>query len=232
MNNDTADSASSRAFTLIELLVVVAIISVLTGLLMPAIQLVQDRVRGASARNTAHQVVVAVNAYYSEYGKLPDLGVTSGAPTANPDVIVGEPAANAVLPNGALFDVLRDLDRGANAGYKQNPRRVIYFTGKAAANPNAPKDGFLDRAGTGPGANPANLGCLFDPWGRQFNVILDSDHDNYLQIDSEYTDFGGAPPTGQRPQAQVGVFSLGRDGQLGNGGSRILRDSGDVASWQ
>jgi prepilin-type N-terminal cleavage/methylation domain-containing protein len=230
MKNDTAPSASSRAFTLIELLVVIAIISVLTSLLLPALRTGQDNVRRTRAHNTAHQIVLAVNAYYSEYGKLPDLG--AGTPTANPDVIVGEPAANALLPNGALFDVLRDLDRGANADHKQNPRRVIYFIEKAAANPNAPKDGFLDRAGTGPGADPANLGCLFDPWGHQFNVILDSDHDNYLQLDTEYTDFAGAPPSGQRPQAQAGAFSLGRDGQLGKGGNRILRESDDVASWQ
>src|SRR5438045_265031 len=100
MNNDTASSAPSRAFTLLELLAVITIISVLMSLLLPAMHMVQEKVRRTRTKQTAHQIALAVNAYYSEYGKLPDLGAPAGNPNANPDVIVGEPAADAVLPNG------------------------------------------------------------------------------------------------------------------------------------
>lgn len=229
MNNSSAPSASSRAFTLIEILTVVAIISVLMSLLLPAIHSVQETMRRSQAKNTAHQIIVAVNAYYSDYGKYPDLGAPTPPPNGNPDLLVGDANAGAVLPNGALFDVLRSLDRGANAGFAQNPRKQIYYSDKVVPNPDAPKGGFLDRPGSS--SNPADLGCLFDPWGRQFNVIIDTNYDNTLQVDQQYTDFAGAPPTGQRPQFSVGVFSLGKDGQLGNQGNRILRGTDDVASW-
>ena len=229
MNNAAAPSASSRAFTLIEILTVVAIISVLMTLLLPAIHAVQESARRAQAGNTGKQIVTAVNAYHTDYGKFPDLG-SAPQPGGNPDILVGEPAASAVLNNVALFDVLRALDRGANASHAQNPKRTIYFSEKTVSNPDSPKGGFLDRISAG--GNPALLGCLFDPWGRQYNIIIDTNYDNTIQVDQQYTDFAGAPPAGQRPQFSVGVFSLGKDGLLGTRGNNVLRDSDDVASWK
>src|ERR1044071_6674896 len=66
-----------RAFTLIELLVVIAIIGILIGLLFPAFQAVQNQARQMQAKNDLTQVVNAVNAFYTEYGKYPT-SVTGG----------------------------------------------------------------------------------------------------------------------------------------------------------
>ncbi len=60
-----------RAFTLIELLVVIAIIAILIGLLFPAFRAVQDQAKRTQAKNDLTQIVNAVNAFYTEYGKYP-----------------------------------------------------------------------------------------------------------------------------------------------------------------
>src|SRR5438874_11046155 len=64
----------SSAFTLIELLVVIAIIAVLIGLLFPAFRAVQDQAKKTQAKNDLTQIVNAVNAFYTDYGKYPIAG--------------------------------------------------------------------------------------------------------------------------------------------------------------
>src|SRR5436305_11248724 len=64
-------SHQARAFTLIELLVVIAIIAILIGLLFPAFRAVQNQAKQTQAKNDLTQIVNAVNAYYTDYGKYP-----------------------------------------------------------------------------------------------------------------------------------------------------------------
>ncbi len=71
MTNLTQSRRARAAFTLIELLVVIAIIAILIGLSVPAYQGVQNTARKTQAKNDLVQIVTAVNAFYTEYGKYP-----------------------------------------------------------------------------------------------------------------------------------------------------------------
>src|SRR5437016_11245744 len=69
----TSNLECRKAFTLVELLVVIAIIAVLLGLAFPVFQGVLDRAKKVQAKNDVTQIVTAVNAFYTEYGRYPTL---------------------------------------------------------------------------------------------------------------------------------------------------------------
>src|SRR4029453_9762366 len=105
---------STSAFTLIELLVVIAIIIILAGLLFPAFRGVQNQANRTQAKNDLTQIVTAVNAYYTEYGKYP-IDTT----------VKGTGDATYSTDNNALFDVLRNMT-GTTPGNALNPRGIIF----------------------------------------------------------------------------------------------------------
>ena len=207
------NSRRAAAFTLIELLVVIAIIAILIGLLFPAFQAVQNQARRTQAKNDLTQIVTAVNAFYTEYGKYPlAAGITTDT-TFGPG---GSPATNQTL-----FTELR----GCTAAAGSCPSAAVINTRQIAfISPPDVKDAANPRSGIGTAAG--NLGQYFDPWGTNYVVRIDGDYSNSLA--NPYSSNAGASPL----QLGVIAWSLGKDQAGGSGDKKSATSDDDVISWQ
>jgi prepilin-type N-terminal cleavage/methylation domain-containing protein len=240
MKITAASSANRSGFTLIELLTVIGIIAVLMTLLFPAVNAVKENARRMEAKNMCMQIVTAVKQYYQEYGKFPPVEENPVAGTVTADIVVGETAMGAVkASNNALFNTLRAINKTPNLDDKYNRRKVIFFESKAVASAagGKPRGGFYDHVDGG-GTPPAEQdGALYDPWGHQYGVIMDSNYDNRIDLIGFYRDFSGADATtGAAPRQTVGAFAMGKDEKLGTKGDNNYKKgtevSDDVVSWQ
>ncbi|PYK57394.1 MAG: prepilin-type cleavage/methylation domain-containing protein [Verrucomicrobia bacterium] len=204
--------SGERAFTLIELLVVIAIIIILAGLLFAGLRGAQEQARRTQAKNDLTQIVTAVNAYYTEYGKYPLVAA---------DNTIYGPAGSL---NDGLFYTLRAVATGANAANVANPRKIVFISPPDVKDPANPRSGIGTPTGTGPGQ-------FFDPWGKPYNVEIDGGYDN--TVANPYTLNAGATPL------QIGViaWSFGSDTQSQSvpgpaADKKTGTNDDDVISWQ
>jgi prepilin-type N-terminal cleavage/methylation domain-containing protein len=202
-----------RAFTLIELLVVILIIAILVGLAFPVFQTVQTTAKKTQAKNDVTQIVTAVNAFYTEYGKYPTAEITDAAATYGP----GNKNADAI------FNELRGKSTATF-----NTRQVVFISPAEDTSQPNPKG----KIGTD--------GQFYDPWGSAYSIRIDADYDN--QVANPYGANGGAgPPQIRQGVIAWSLGKNGKLGggaaatanfSKESGSTDVYTTSGDVISWQ
>jgi type II secretory pathway pseudopilin PulG len=198
------------------LLVVIAIIAILIGLLFPAFSAVQNQARKAQAKNDLTQIVNAVNAFYTEYGKYP--------------LPVGTTTDTTYGPGGTTSDVLFNELRACtatqpscSAAASLNTRQIVFISPRVLGTIPA-------RSGIG------SNGWYYDSWGTAYAVEIDGNYDNGVANPYGAQNIGGAGPN-PVPLGVIG-WSRGKDQTLGTNGNNVYKNpttgaqSDDVISWQ
>ena len=207
---------AADGFTLLELMVVILVMATLVALAFPVFQGVLDRARKLQAKNDLTQLVTAINAFYTEYGRYPLAAALQGADQS------------FVTDNSDVINALRAVALGANASDALNPRKVVFFSAPDVKDPANPRGGVT--AG----------GTYYDPWGRDitlpesgvYHIRVDGNYDN--SVANAYIDgsAGGDPNNSYALRQGVIAWTLGKDKKLGTNGNSSFTGSDDLLSWQ
>jgi len=141
------------AFTLIELLTVIVIIAILVALLFPAIKTVLMKAESNQAKADTKNIENAISSYKNEYGKLPTQTTDQGGV----DKLYDSSTAYHI------YDTLRAISSGWNAGDTLNPRRIVFLeTPSRKGAFDTPNRNFLD------------------PWGGTYLLVFDCNYDGKI----------------------------------------------------
>ena len=187
---DRTERASRRqGFTLIELLVVIAIIGLLTAIVVPSVNGAFKSAKKARAMQMCKDIQGACQRYFSEYNRMP---VPQGTKHGDADKLYEK-------DNKDVVDIL-----------------ILANDLKALPVVNAKSIRFLDMdSKTLETYEKDKEKGLLDPWDVPYQILLDMDFDDVIEVTGIGADDG--------IHAKVGVRSAGPDGEWGT--------KDDIQTW-
>ena len=217
-------------------MVVMLIIILLFSLLFTAGAGMFERARKVQAKNDLTQIVTAVSAYYTEYGKYP-VTVTDNTKDAYFGSGTTPTGCLSYTGNDKLLNVLRNFTGGSDSAnvILLNPRQIVFISPRSAQIGTLPRGGISQTAGS--------VGQYMDPWGSQYSVAIDTTYDNQIGTANPYSDTDGSAGVSPLQQGVI-AYSLAKNGAVG-GGTKLnasfvdelgtagkFKGSSDILSWQ
>jgi len=164
MNTHTLSSPSRRcgAFTLIEMLVVIAIIGILAGILLPALQNVKAKAKIQKAKVDMANIAAAIRSYEATYERFPATKAREIA-AGSDDLTYG---FGAIANNSELMEILLDNDQPGriNANHARNPKAQRFLDAKMVG-------------GTSPNGVSTFDWNFRDPWSKPYIITIDMNGD-------------------------------------------------------
>jgi prepilin-type N-terminal cleavage/methylation domain-containing protein len=206
-------SKHTHAFTFTELLMTIIIIAILASIAYPVFIGIMERARKTQAKNDLTQIMTAVNAFYTDYGRYPTTATSNviyGPEGAVSDVLFNELQA-CHLVNGVRTPSCCTIDAAP-----LNTRQIVYLSPRCSGTATA-------RSGIG------SDGQYYDSWATRYNIEIDADYNN--QIANPYPDTAAGAQS-----LSLGVIGwcYGKDQTKGtkSPASPNYGGSDDVISWK
>lgn len=144
-----------RGFTLVELLVVISIIAVLAAMSFAGVTAAIKKARITEGRVAATALKQAVDNFYTEYNRLPDVN-------AGPTGIKTD--------SGTGVELLRVL---LGMEDDDNTRQIVFLNAK---------EGKGKKGGLIYGSSGNTVEGMYDPFGNPFTVYLNTDYDDAFSV--------------------------------------------------
>ena len=165
----TRHPAAHGGFTLVEVLVVIAIIGVLVGLLVPAVNMAYNGIKKRAIAAEVLTLASAIDRYKEKYGDYPPDGSDAAVFSRHLRRIFPQIADSEL----AAITAASNCSTGAPNGVMDPPEALVFFLGGFSDDPASPI--------TGPG------GPLFDSGGGNYQYNVDRNSPLYEFKQSQLT---------------------------------------------
>ena len=200
-----------RFFTLVELLTVIAVIAILAGIAVPVVIGMQSKGKETSARADMNAIKLALTQFKADYSIFPVTGASGDtlyhAGFSAPNTTNGDQAIDTLISHLTLIapkpgtgnapdDYTSTLNKKKRK-YLDAPAKPVEALFEVNSTTN-PKVGFMK----------------LDPWGRRYNIALDTNYDKKITLD---TTFLGTGSTAETIVGDIAIYSYGTaedDGDL------------------
>lgn len=185
-----------RYFTLVELLTVIAVIAILAGIAIPVVVGMQAKGRETSARADMNSIKMALTQFKADYSIWP-VAPASGD-TLLRAKFKSEDSGDKYKDsqNDSMIAELTTFNTAPKDG-APDPKTSFTYNTKRRKYLDAPAKPVTPVAGGSAGF------MKLDPWGRRYNIAIDTNYDKRLVLTTDFL------PTAETIVGDIAIYSYG-----------------------
>ena len=190
-----------RLFTLVELLTVIAVIAILAGIAVPVVVGMQSKGKETSARADMNAIKMALTQFKADYSIFP-VAAPSGRGDRLLKAAFKSGDTNDDSDNDAMIAELTMIQTTPGTGNVPQDLTGPTYNKKKRKYLDAPAKPVTPNSVVGGAAGFMKL----DPWGRRYNIAVDTNYDKKLALT---TAFLGTGSTAETIVGDIAIYSYG-----------------------
>ena len=189
-----------RFFTLVELLTVIAVIAILAGIAVPVVVGMQSKGKETSARADMNAIKLALTQFKADYSIFPVAQPSPAADTLLRAKFKTDDSGDKYKDseNDSMIAELTTFNTAPKSGTTEPESKTSFtYNGKKRKYLDAPAKPVTPVAGGSAGF------MKLDPWGRRYNIALDTNYDKKLVLSTDFL------PEAETIVGDIAIYSYG-----------------------